>query len=298
MSIDATESTITPMDERVHQARPHPGQIFVSNRIRTILSDSVILTTHKNCNRVQDPYSFRCIPQVHGAVAEALQRLNDVVHTELNSATDNPLIFPDISNPGRHEIISQGNFHGEILALTADAMSLSLFEISSISERRIDQMLDPNRLAIKPFLADDAGLESGLMIVQYSAGASLGELHGHASPRTSFSTTTSAGQEDHVSMGSTACWNLLQAVQRASEVLACELFVARRGLHFMQNSSSKRIEIFVRCIDTIVIDDISDRTTSSELRDIATKLLDSAWLSLIESESSRIPKLIQEVSTF
>jgi histidine ammonia-lyase len=159
-------------------------------------------------------------------------------------------------------------------------------------------MLDPNRLAIKPFLAEDAGLESGLMIVQYSAGASLGELHGHASPRTSFSTTTSAGQEDHVSMGSTACWNLLQAVRRASEVVACELFVARRGLHFIHNKSSKQIEILVRCIDTIVIDDISDRTTSSELRDIATKLIQSAWLSLIEAESSRIPKLIQEVSLF
>lgn len=298
MSIDATESTITPMDERVHLARPHPGQIFVSNRIRSILSDSHILSTHENCNRVQDPYSFRCIPQVHGAVSETLQRLNDVVHTELNSATDNPLIFPDISNPGRHEIISQGNFHGEILALTADAMSLSLFEISSISERRIDQMLDPNRLAIKPFLAEDPGLESGLMIVQYSAGASLGELHGHASPRTSFSTTTSAGQEDHVSMGSTACWNLLQAVQRTSEVIACELFIARRALHFIHNKSSTQIEILVRCIDTIVINDISDRTTSSELREIANKLLQSAWLSLIEAESSRIPKLIQEISAF
>ena len=298
MSIDATESTITPMDERVHQARPHPGQLFVSKRIRNILSDSIILHDHSNCNRVQDPYSFRCIPQVHGAVQETLQRLNEVVHTELNSATDNPLIFPDISNPGRHEIISQGNFHGEILALTADSMALSLFEISSISERRIDQMLDPNRLAIKPFLAEDAGLESGLMIVQYSAAASLGELHGHASPRTSFSTPTSAGQEDHVSMGSTACWNLLQAVQRASEVYACELFVARRGLNFIHNKSSKQIEVLIRCIDTIVKDDISDRTTSTELRQISSELQQSGWISLIESETNRIPKLIREISSF
>jgi len=295
MSIDATESTITPMDERVHQARPHPGQLFVSRRIREILSGSNILNAHTNCNRVQDPYSFRCIPQVHGAVQETLQRLNEVVHTELNSATDNPLIFPDISNPGRHEILSQGNFHGEILALTADSMSLSLFEISSISERRIDQMLDPSRLAIKPFLAEDAGLESGLMIVQYSAAASLGELHGHASPRTAFSTPTSAGQEDHVSMGSTACWNLLRAVQRASEVYACELFVARRGLHFLQTKSSRHIEVLIRCIDTIVENDISDRTTSSELRKIASELLESSWISLIESETNRIPKLIREI---
>ena len=296
MSIDATESTITPMDERVHNARPHPGQVFVSNRIRNILSNSQILANHKDCNRVQDPYSFRCIPQVHGAVSETLQRLNEVVYTELNSATDNPLIFPDISNPGRHEIISQGNFHGEILALTADAMALSLFEISSISERRIDQMLDPNRLAIKPFLAEDPGLESGLMIVQYSAAAALGELHGHASPRTSFSTPTSAGQEDHVSMGSTACWNLLQAVRRSSEVLACELFVARRGLHFMHHKSSTQVEVLVRCADTIIQDDVSDRTTSSELREIASEMLQSSWLSLIEAETNRIPKLIREIS--
>ena len=158
-------------------------------------------------------------------------------------------------------------------------------------------MLDPNRLAIKPFLAEDAGLESGLMIVQYSAAASLGELHGHASPRTSFSTPTSAGQEDHVSMGSTACWHLLQAVQRASEVYACELFVARRGLHFIHNKSSKQIEVLIRCIDTIVNDDISDRTTSTELRLIASELLQSGWISLIESETNRIPKLIREISS-
>ena len=298
MSIEATESSLTPMDQRVHQARPHPGQLFVSTRIRDILSDSSIISTHGNSKRVQDPYSFRCIPQVHGAVLETLQRLNEVVHTELNSATDNPLVFPDLSNPGRHEIVSQGNFHGEILALAADAMSLSLFELSSITERRIDQMLDPNRLAIKPFLSDNVGLESGLMIVQYSAAASLGELHGHASPRTAFSTPTSAGQEDHVSMGSTACWNLLQAVNRTSEVTACELFVARRSLHFIKNKSSKQIEVLKRCIDTIVIDDLSDRTTSSELRRIASELLQSGWLSLIESESNRIPKLIRDISLF
>ena len=163
----------------------------------------------------------------------------------MNAATDNPLIFPDISNPGRHEILSQGNFHGEILALTADSMSLSLFEISSISERRIDQMLDPSRLAIKPFLAEDAGLESGLMIVQYSAAASLGELHGHASPRTAFSTPTSAGQEDHVSMGANAATKLYRIIENTERVLAIELMNAAQALEFREEKTSPFLQMLL-----------------------------------------------------
>ena len=283
MSIDATESTLTPFDSRIHNTRPHQGQIFVAKRMEEILSDSDILQHHEHCNRVQDPYSFRCIPQVHGPVQESLQKLINTISIELNSSTDNPLIFPDPENPGPHEVVSQGNFHAEILGIVADAMSLSLFELSSISERRIDQMLDPNRRAIRPFLAENPGLESGLMIVQYVAGASLGELRGHANPRTAFSTTTSAGQEDHVSMGATASWNLLEAIQRCAEVIACEAFVAHRAIQIMDKESSTCVQALIRCMNNVVLPGLHDRSTSKEIQSIANEFVSSKWLSIIQS---------------
>ena len=283
MSIDATESTLTPFDERIHQTRPHQGQLFVSSRMQLILSDSEILYSHNDCNRVQDPYSFRCIPQVHGPVQETLQKLIETVSIELNSSTDNPLIFPDSEHPGPHEVISQGNFHAEVLALVSDAMSLSLFELSSISERRIDQMLDPARRAIRPFLAENPGLESGLMIVQYAAAAALGELHGHSAPRSAFTTTTSAGQEDHVSMGATASWNLFEAIQRCSEVVACEAFVAHRAIKFIDRKSSTCVEALLRCMDQIIPEGIGDRSTSDEIVQISKELRSTKWLSIVQS---------------
>ena len=184
-SLEAYQGSATPADPRVHAARPHPGQILISARIRQIMQDSEILVGHKDCSKVQDPYSFRCAPQVHGAVYEALIGMRETIQIELNSTTDNPLVFPETTD-NQSKIISQGNFHGEILALCADRMSLSLSELGSISERRMDQLLDPKKSDLPPFLARNSGLESGLMIVQYSAGAALAELHGHSSPRTAF----------------------------------------------------------------------------------------------------------------
>ena len=214
----------------------------------------------------------------------------ETLNIELNSATDNHLIFPDPKNPGPHEVISQGNFHGEVIALAADSMSAALFELASISERRIDQMLDPARSQLPAFLAKDSGLESGLMIVQYVAGASLAELHGHATPRAAFSTSTSAGQEDHVSMGATAAWNLLEATQRLSEVLACELFVACEALEFESLPPSPYVLALKQRVRTLAKPLDGDRTTSSELIQIAEALSDGAWLARIEAEVGRIPR--------
>jgi len=289
-SMDARSCSLTPSNPNVHDVRPHPGQQLVAKRLRTLLESSPILASHKNCDRVQDPYSFRCAPQVHGAVHETFTRLADVVSIELNSATDNPLIFPDPSNPGPHEVVSQGNFHGEIIALACDAMSLALFELGSISERRIDQILDPSRSELPAFLAKDSGLESGLMIVQYVAGSSLAELHGQTAPRSAFSTSTSAGQEDHVSMGATAAWNLLTSVQRLSEVLACEALVASEALEHAQHSSSPHIVGFVNRLRTISPPLTGDRSTSHELIAIAKELRSGGWLSRIEAEHGRLPR--------
>lgn len=289
-SMEARKASIQPSDPRVHDARPHPGQSLVAKRIRSMMVKSEILDSHADCERVQDAYSFRCAPQVHGAVLQKYTAMLETLTIELNSATDNPLIFPDPKNPGPHEVISQGNFHGEVIALTADSMSAALFELGSISERRIDQMLDPARSELPAFLARNSGLESGLMIVQYVAGASLAELHGHASPRAAFSTSTSAGQEDHVSMGATAAWNLLQATQRLSEVLACELLVACEALEFESLEPSTYVASLKQRVRTLAKPLSGDRSTSQELINIATALSDGAWLARIEAENGRIPR--------
>ena len=162
-SLDAFRGTTKPADPKVHLARPHPGQICVAKRIRQIMENSEILTSHVNCDKVQDPYSFRCVPQVHGAVYEAFLQFQDTLRIELNSATDNPLVFPSSENAD-FEIISQGNFHGEILALNADKLSLAIFELASISERRMDQLLIPIKV-VDLLFGCKQWLESGLMIV-------------------------------------------------------------------------------------------------------------------------------------
>jgi histidine ammonia-lyase len=289
-SMEARKASVKPSDDRVHQARPHPGQRLVAERIRTLMAHSPILASHADCDRVQDAYSFRCAPQVHGAVLQRYHALVETLEIELNSATDNPLIFPDPQNPGPHEVISQGNFHGEVIALAADSMSAALFELGSISERRIDQMLDPARSELPAFLAQNSGLESGLMIVQYVAGASLAELHGHVMPRAAFSTSTSAGQEDHVSMGATAAWNLLEATKRLSEVLACELFVACEALECEESEPAPFVAALKQRVRTIAKPLTGDRSTSKELILIAEELSDGAWLARIEAELGRIPR--------
>ena len=288
-SLDGFKGSITPTDVRVHDARPHPGQNIVAQRIREIMNNSEILSSHADCDKVQDPYSFRCTPQVHGAVYEALLAMQSTISIELNSTTDNPLVFPDKKGNG-HQIVSQGNFHGEILALCADRMSLSLFELGSISERRMDQLLDPKKSDLPPFLARNSGLESGLMIVQYSAGAALAELHGHSSPRTAFSTSTSAGQEDHVSMGATACWNLFQACQRMSEVLACELLIAAEALTYANESPSPMVKSLIKLVRNISPELDADRSTSNELKDIALNLRNGSWLARIEAENFKLSR--------
>ena len=199
------------------------------------------------------------------------------------------MVFPDKKGNG-HQIVSQGNFHGEILALCADRMSLSLFELGSISERRMDQLLDPKKSDLPPFLARNSGLESGLMIVQYSAGAALAELHGHSSPRTAFSTSTSAGQEDHVSMGATACWNLFQACQRMSEVLACELLIAAEALTYANESPSPMVKSLIKLVRNISPKLDADRSTSNELKDIALNLRNGSWLARIEAENFKLSR--------
>jgi histidine ammonia-lyase len=249
------------------------------------------LQMHTDCERVQDAYSFRCAPQVHGAVLESHNRLHEVVTIDLNSATDNPLIFPNPKNRGADEVISQGNFHGEILSLAGDAMSLACFELASISERRIDQILDHSRSGLPPFLAGNPGSESGMMIVQYAAAAALAEMRVYANPATAINIPTSANQEDHVSMGATAAWSLNQSVERLADVLACELIVAGEALEHLSAAPSKWVAVLVRNLRGVVQPLSGDRSLSEEMRKVAKILASGSWLSLIESELGMIPRL-------
>ena len=288
VTIDARECSIKPMDKRVHDVRPHSGQKLVAKRITELLKGSEILQSHSNCSKVQDAYSFRCIPQVHGAVYEKYKILEDTIRIEINSATDNPLVFPDSSLSLKEQVVSQGNFHGEILGLTSDNMSHALFELGCISERRIDQVVDPVRSDLPAYLATNSGLESGMMIVHYTAAALLAEMHGHAMPKSAFSTTTSGGQEDYVSMGSTAAWNLLETTKKLSKLLACELIISLEALEHNDLKSSKYVESLKRLVRKVCPRLSGDRSLSKEIEIVAHEIFEGHWLARIDAECGDI----------
>ncbi|MAT86297.1 MAG: histidine ammonia-lyase [Euryarchaeota archaeon] len=280
LSLESKNGRIEPFYSRIHQARNHNGQGVVAERIYQMISSSNIVMNGKD-KPVQDPYSFRCVPQIHGPSWDRLLRLKEALEVEINSATDNPLIFPNLRNPGENEVLSQGNFHGEVLALAADALAVSLFEIGSCSERRMDQLLGLNRKHLPPFLAQDSGLESGFMIVHYAAAANLSLLHGRILPRGAFSTPTSAGQEDHVSMSATAALNLHQAIDEFSNILACEALIASEAIEYAEDSMCPATQQLYDFIREIVPRFESDKTWSDEIREISNQLTKGKWLAAI-----------------
>jgi len=238
MTIDALKGTPRAFDPLVHKLRPHKGQVNSAYNIRTVLLKSKLRESHINCDNVQDAYSLRCSPQVHGAVRDAMDYIKTTLEVEINSATDNPLIFPD-----EDKVISGGNFHGEPLAIALDTMAIAMSEIASISERRIEQMLNPalNR-GLSPFLAARPGLDSGFMIAQLTAASVVSENKVLAHPASVDSIPTSANQEDHVSMGSVSANKVLQVIENVNTVLAIELMIAMQALDLRDIPSSKAIE--------------------------------------------------------
>ena len=227
MSLEAMLGTGAAFDERLVGARPHPGQVASARHLRTLLAGSEIGASHAaSDHRVQDAYSLRCMPQVHGAARDALAELERVLTVEINSATDNPLVFPS------GEVVSGGNFHGEPLALALDYATLAVAELASISERRTARLVDAHLSGLPAFLAERPGVESGLMIAHYTAAALVNELQSLAHPASVDTIPTSANQEDHVSMGATAAHQLRDAIDRAEQVLAIEALCAAQGLDF------------------------------------------------------------------
>jgi histidine ammonia-lyase len=239
MSVEALLGTDVAFAAAYQLARPHPGQVAVAAELRHLLRDSGLQAAHHgHAHKVQDPYSLRCVPQVHGAVRDALDHLRRVLDIELNSATDNPLVFPGGGGvdstaiaTGGGQVISGGNFHGEPIALALDFAKLAIAELGSISERRTALLVDP-RLngGLPPFLAQASGVESGMMIYQYTAAALVSEHKVLAHPASTDSIPTSANQEDHVSMGSIAARHARTVLEGVERILAIELVVAAQAL--------------------------------------------------------------------
>src|SRR5579872_5640514 len=233
MSLEAYLGTDRVFDRRINDLRPHPGQARVATNLRALLAGSEIMLSHRECGRVQDPYSFRCIPVVHGAVRDSIAHARRVTETEANSVTDNPLVFPDDG-----VFLSGGNFHGEPIAFAIDFLKMTVCELASIAERRLYLLLNAEDRDLPLFLTGRSGLQSGLMIVQYAAAALVNENKGLAWPSCVDSIPTSAGQEDHVSMGMTSANNLVRVLDNVEGALACELLGALTATDFRRPLAS------------------------------------------------------------
>lgn len=238
LSLDAFDGLIEPFLELLHVIRPHRGQMETARNIRSLLEDSELIARPKK--HVQDPYSFRCIPQVHGAVKDAVNYVAGVVLTEINSVTDNPIVFP-----GEGKILSGGNFHGEPLALAFDFLGIALSELASISERRTYRLIAGER-GLPEFLVANPGINSGFMIPQYAAASVVSQNKQLASPASVDSIPSSNEQEDHVSMGANAATKALKIAENVEKVLAIELFNAAQALEFRRpHKTSAYLENFV-----------------------------------------------------
>jgi len=240
---DALKGTDAAFDERIHKARPHNGQMKTAANLRKMLEGSQIRESHRECGRVQDAYSLRCIPQVHGAVRDTLAHCREVFEIEANSAVDNPLVFITDGKNAEGDVISGGNFHGEPLAFALDFLAIALSALAGISERRIERLVNPALSeGLPPFLAQGAGLNSGFMMAQVTAAALVSENKVLAHPASVDSITTSGNKEDYVSMGMTAAIKLKRTVENARNVLAIEAMAVAQAIDFLAPllKSSKR----------------------------------------------------------
>ncbi|MCS6886017.1 MAG: histidine ammonia-lyase [Acidobacteriota bacterium] len=227
MSLEALNGTPRAASPLIQKVRPYPGQKLVADNILKLTEGSQIIEAHRNCSRVQDAYSLRCIPQVHGAVRNVIAHVSEIFEIEINSATDNPLVFVETG-----EVLSGGNFHGEPLALGLDYLAIALTELGAISERRIERLVNPDLSGLPAFLTPQPGTCSGFMIAQVCAVALQGENKVLAHPASVDSLPTSANKEDHVSMGMTAALKLRTIVENVETILATELLVAAQALDF------------------------------------------------------------------
>ena len=269
LSVDALKGSAKPFDPRISELRGQPGQIRVAAAIAALLDDSEILASHGRCGKVQDPYSFRCQPQVMGAALDLLVNAARTLTLEAGAVTDNPIVFPDLDSA-----ISGGNFHAQPVAFAADMISLALCEVGSISERRTAVLIDPKMSGLPPFLTEDSGVNSGLMIPQVTAAALVAENRSLAFPASVDSIPTSAGQEDHVSMAPIAALKAARIARNAAGIVAVELIAAAQGVdcHAPLKTSAKLqpIHAKVRALSPYLT---SDRYMADEMAALQAAVL-------------------------
>ena len=230
MSLEVLMGSRTEFNKRIHEVRPHPGQAAAADNMERIIQNSEIITSHKDCGRVQDAYTLRCSPQVHGASKDSINYCRNVIETEMNSSTNNPLIFKE-----RQDFLLGGNFHGQPVALALDFLSMAVAELANISERRIERLVNPMLSGLPAFLVGDGGLNSGFMIAQYTAAALVSENKVLCHPASVDSIPTSANKEDHVSMGTIAARQCRDVIHNTADVIAIELLCAAQALDLFTN---------------------------------------------------------------
>lgn len=277
LSLEALMGSVAPFDERLHQIRPFLGSTYVAARLRKLLTGSEILSAHIDCDRVQDPYSLRCMPQVHGASWNAWLHLKDMLEVELNSVTDNPVVF------GSNESISGGNFHGQLIALPMDYAAFAVSELGNISDRRCYLLIE-GRYNLPKLLIHNAGLHSGLMIPQYTTAALASENKTLCYPASADSIPTSLGQEDHVSMGSISGRKVLKIIENVEYILAIELLYATQALEFRRplRSTSKIEQVYDMIRSRVDFID-SDRQLGLDINKIHMLITGGELLNLIKT---------------
>jgi histidine ammonia-lyase len=264
MTLEALRGTRTALDKRIHDIRAHEGQTDVATAMRSILPDSDINQSHADCGVVQDAYSLRCAPQVIGASLDTIRYVQSVIETEINSATDNPLVFADDGS-----VVSGGNFHGQPIALAMDFLGIALSELANISERRTNRLVNPHLSNLPAFLTTEGGLESGMMIAQYTAAALVSENKVLAHPASVDSIPTSADQEDHVSMGTIAARKATSILENVKNVIAIEYMCSAQGVDLLAPlKASEPLEAAKSAIRKVVSKLEDDRSLSPDIEKI------------------------------
>ena len=275
LAIDGLRGSYHPFEARLHDPRPHPGQRAAADNLLRLLRSSAINHSHENCGRVQDAYSMRCAPQVHGAARDAFTHVRATVQIEANSATDNPMVFADQAGAG--DIVSGGNFHGAPIAVAADLLVLGLLQLATISERRSDRLVNPALSGLEPFLTRDSGLHSGYMMAQVTAAALVSELKTLAHPASVDTIPTSANREDHVSMSMAAALKAERALQLATRVVAIEILLACQALDLLAplTTSPALAPVHAR-VRSEVATLIDDRPPSPDIETISELITDGS----------------------
>ena len=274
LTLDALKGTDVAFDPRIHAARPHPGQLASARNLRKLLAGSPIRESHRDCGKVQDAYSLRCIPQVHGATRDALSYVSAVVAIEMNAATDNPMVFAESG-----DLLSGGNFHGQPVALGADVLTIAMAELGAISERRTERLVNPALSGLPAFLTREGGLQSGLMMAHVTAAALASESKSLSHPASVDSIPTSANKEDHVSMGATAAWKAARVVENTRRVLAIEALAACQALEFLKPlETSAPLHAAYRRLREVVPPCDQDRVLSPDIETVAELVREGALL--------------------